>query len=86
MSNTPDRTLSIRLGPLKDRLERFENTTGIDGVTLGRNAIRACLDHFESGGIISFPFKLVPASPDNITPMPVAAEDAARYQTKKAAK
>lgn len=54
------RNLGIRLDPeLTERLERFEKRTGVTAVTLGRNALAAALDYFESRGKITFPLHVI---------------------------
>jgi hypothetical protein len=61
MSTKNARTLSIRLDATEnENLTKFEETTGIDGVSLGRNALRACLTYFQHGGTITFPLVLQP--------------------------
>lgn len=76
MSTKNGRTLSLRLDQHEtERLAKFEAGTGVDGVTLGRNALKSCLDHFFSGGQISFPFRLVPASAALKDDLALAAED-----------
>jgi hypothetical protein len=61
MSTKNARTLSIRLDATEtENLAKFEDTTGIDGVSLGRNALRACLTYFQQGGTITFPLILQP--------------------------
>jgi hypothetical protein len=63
MSTKNARTLSIRLDTTDAAdLADFEQRTGIDGVTLGRNAIRACIAYFKAGGSIAFPLHLTPKS------------------------
>lgn len=43
------RNLGIRLDKITaTRLENFENSTGVDGVTLGRILLNSALDYFES--------------------------------------
>ena len=62
MSTKNARTLSIRLDAADTAsLQDFEGRTGIDGVTLGRNALRACIKYFQAGGTITFPLVLRPA-------------------------
>jgi hypothetical protein len=62
MSTKTARTLSIRLDQTDTQhLADFEDRTGVDGVTLGRNALRACLAYFQAGGTITFPLVLNPA-------------------------
>jgi hypothetical protein len=61
MSTKNARTLSIRLDTQDAAdLADFEQRTGIDAVSLGRNAIRACIAHFKQGGSIAFPLHLTP--------------------------
>lgn len=67
MSTKNARTLSIRLDAAEtENLAKFEKETGIDGVSLGRNALRACLAYFNEGGTITFPLVLSPASATKI--------------------
>lgn len=41
------------------RLAHFEQVTGVESVTLARNATIAALDYFETHGRISFPLILI---------------------------
>ena len=42
-----------------ERLLRFESETGIERVTLARNALVAALSFYEKHGVISFPLQVV---------------------------
>jgi hypothetical protein len=67
MSTKNARTLSIRLDASEtENLAKFEQATGIDGVSLGRNALRACLAYFNKGGTITFPLVLNPKAATEI--------------------
>lgn len=58
--NTEPRNLGVRLDPaLTERLKRFEKRTGVNGATLGRNAIEAALNWFDRHGTIMFPLHVV---------------------------
>ena len=41
------------------RLSRFEANTGVERVTLARNAILAALTYYEETGKISFPLRMI---------------------------
>lgn len=41
------------------RLSRFEADTGVERVTLARNAILAALIYYEENGKISFPLRMI---------------------------
>lgn len=57
------RNLGIRLdGPLSARLNHFENETGIEGTTLGRQLLDAALEYYERNGAITFPLAVIPKS------------------------
>jgi hypothetical protein len=74
MSTKNARTLSIRLDATEtENLAKFEQATGIDGVSLGRNALRACLTYFQQGGTITFPLVLQP-TPQNEKPSTTHAD------------
>jgi hypothetical protein len=76
MSPKNARTLSIRLDATDTAaLADFEDRTGVDGVTLGRNALRACISYFQSGGTITFPLVLLPAA-SPLDPVPPYLRDA----------
>lgn len=54
------RTLGVRLDAQDAaRLNRFETTTHVDGVTLARLALRAALDRFEAQGNLQLPLIVV---------------------------
>lgn len=52
--------IGIRIDEDTDaRLEAFERQTGVERVTLARNAMVAALNYYEEAGRISFPLVLV---------------------------
>jgi len=54
------KVIGIRVDPEVDgRLSVFETSTGIERVTLARNAMLAALDFYEKHGRISFPLHVV---------------------------
>jgi hypothetical protein len=61
MSTKNARQVGIRFDAAANaRLTRFEQSTGVEAVTLARNATLACLDFFEQHGYLSFPIVVVP--------------------------
>lgn len=65
MSTKNARQVGIRFDAAANaRLTRFEASTGVEAVTLARNATLACLDFFEQHGYLSFPIVVVPKKPN----------------------
>lgn len=57
-----DKTLGVRIdADTVQRLEEFQERTGVEPVTLTRNAMLAALDYFEEHGTIVFPIRMVTA-------------------------
>lgn len=56
------RILGIRLDAGDaQRLAHFERTTHVEGVALGRAALRAALDRFEATGTLTLPLRILAA-------------------------
>jgi hypothetical protein len=57
---TKSKVIGVRVDPATDaRLAKFETETGVERVTLARNAMLAALDYYEKRGRISFPLLLI---------------------------
>jgi len=54
------KVIGVRVDEATDaRLAKFERETGVERVTLARNAMIAALDYYDRAGRISFPLVLV---------------------------
>lgn len=63
---TKSKVIGVRVDSETDgRLARFEHDTGVERVTLARNALLAALDYYERKGRISFPLILVEPNRDS---------------------
>lgn len=61
MSEKTSRNLGVRLDSITtSRLLALENSTGIDGVTVAREGLKAVLDYFEAHGQLIFPLQMMP--------------------------
>lgn len=85
MSIKNARTLSIRLSAEDTaRLASFENSTGVEAVTLGRAALLAALDYFELHRSLTFPLRVAPEGLVGASPAPNSSPDP-KARTKKSA-
>lgn len=60
---------------LKDRVDRFQERTGVESVTLARTALMAALDSFEATGVLEFPLKVVSAKTAEIAQFPTVKSE-----------
>ncbi len=89
---TQARFLNFRLDdPLRPRVERFEQKTGVSAVSLSKHLLSAAMDFFEAHGYLVFPIDITVAARKLHAPSMETmglnedslAEDAANYAARK---
>lgn len=67
MNENKTKVIGVRVDVHTDtRLSRFEAETGVERVTLARNAILAALIYYDETGKISFPLRMVEPRTDQL--------------------
>ena len=61
------KVIGVRVdGEVDERLQHFEANTGIERVTLARNALLAALNFYEKNGKISFPLRVIEGETESV--------------------